>query len=110
MVQERAVRLLVRQDNILRAKDRDRQVAIAMIASGRMTPAEALPEEFLSVLEAVEDESGFDPARDDVDYDFSGVEWESPEGMTAEALAELDEFLALGEVEVPAFLPGEEPR
>jgi hypothetical protein len=50
--------------------DRLERIKLAMVSSGRMTPSEAFPDLFAG-----------DGDEAEVDFDYSGVQWESPESV-----------------------------
>jgi hypothetical protein len=101
-VQEMAVVLLQRQDNIARNRAEDRALRLARVASGLVPIEEIFADEYTEVIAVAEELAEDAFAQEGVDYDYSGVEWESPEGMDPNDLADLEEFLRNPEITVRA--------
>jgi hypothetical protein len=66
-----ALRMLARWDVQAKNLTEDRELRLALLASGRLTPAQAFPDRF-------EDAEKSETTLGDEDYDYSGVAWESP--------------------------------
>lgn len=92
MVQAIGVELLQRQDNIERGEQMAEEFRLARIAAG-VKPADVFPEYFTEPGQVLD--PGAEDALDeeDVDYDYSGVEWEGPSDIQPDEMALLGEFL-----------------
>ena len=93
VTQDLGLRLLQRQDNLAKGERLYDDVRLAQVASGRKTVEEVYPEYFTSepVDVDLDDEAALvDP---EATYDYSGVEWRSPNDMSPEELAEFAEFV-----------------
>lgn len=60
--------MLAMWDNQARVRKEEREIKLALLASGKVPPSELFPEQF--------DTSEVDDPN--VDYDYSAVQWESP--------------------------------
>jgi hypothetical protein len=67
------VQLLILGDGLQREQDRDRELRLALVASGRVSPADAFPE--LGRPDEDEDEN---PAMPSSGADLTDLAWESP--------------------------------
>ena len=82
--------LLQREDRILAEKEDFKTLKYAVAALGdpeRPSIEDLFPEYFRVQAKDI------DLNDDSVEYDFSDVAWESPEEMSAEELADLEDFL-----------------
>lgn len=96
-VQEFGLELLERQDNLRKAEERRLRQRYAMLSSGWYDPQALFPEWFEpqgETLQVTEDTPEDIFTRDDVDYDYSGVTWQSPSEMDQDELAMLEEAMA----------------
>jgi hypothetical protein len=71
-VQELAVAMLESMDRRQQQEAEDRQLRVMLVASGKLDPSDAFPEYFTA------DEEPAGASADDVVYDYSQVDWESP--------------------------------
>lgn len=96
MVQDLAVRLLVRQDNISRREKQEKDLRLAMLSTGRHDIADLFPEYFVTPPEEATDEDAPDDVytREGVEYDYSDVEWQSPSDMSEEERQEMMNFIS----------------
>lgn len=95
MVQDLAVRVLVRQDNISRREAKETDLRLSMLATGRYDLADLFPEYFVNEQVAVDEDAPDDVyTREGVEYDYSGVEWQSPSDLSEEDRKAMMDFLA----------------
>lgn len=91
--------LLERQDEIEREQARFERVRLALLAATPNARSVWFPEYFPPPAEqaAEADLSGTDALNlPDTEYDYSGVEWQSPAEMSPEELEEMQSFFTEG--------------
>jgi hypothetical protein len=105
VVQEIGLELLQRQDTLDKGERFVSDFRLAQIAAGA-SPAEVFPEYFPGEAADLEAEDSL--AQDGVEYDYSGVRWQSPSDIADDELALLAQMMGQDEISVSGA-DGERP-